>query len=209
MTRAKDDDQDSRNGVSRRDFVVRAGQFGALAMLGSGLVNELAALPAHMPPAFMHSGAARAATITDLYSGLRWRMLGPFRGGRVAAATGVPGRPNEFYFGAVNGGGWKTIDGGRTWNPVFDGQPTSSIGAIAVAASEPNTVYVGSGESTLRDSVGFGNGVYKSIDAGKRWTHLGLDETHHIGKIAVDPRNPNNVFVAAIGKLYAANTERG
>ena len=136
-------------------------------------------------------------------------MIGPFRGGRVAAATGVPGRPNEFYFGAVNGGVWKTIDGGRVWLPVFDGQSTSSIGAITVAPSSPDTVYVGSGESTLRDSVGFGNGVYKSTDAGRSWTHLGLDETHHIGKIAVDPRNPNNVFVAAIGKLYAPNAERG
>src|SRR3954471_7878311 len=175
MTRAKDDEQDSRNGVSRRDFVVRAGQFGALTMLGSGLVNELAALPVHMPPAFMHSGAARAATITDLYSGLRWRMLGPFRGGRVAAATGAAGRPNEFYFGAVNGGVWKTIDGGRVWKPIFDSQPVASIGAIAVAPSAPDTIYVGSGESTLRDSMGYGNGVYKSTDAGATWTHLGLD----------------------------------
>ncbi len=136
-------------------------------------------------------------------------MLGPFRGGRVAAATGVPGRPNEFYFGAVNGGVWKTIDGGRVWTPIFDSQPTASIGAIAVAPSQPNTIYVGSGESTLRDSVGYGNGVYKSIDAGQTWRHLGLEETHHIGKIAIDPKNPNNVFVAAIGKLYAANKERG
>src|SRR3954471_7556528 len=175
MTRANDDDQDSRNGVSRRDFVVRAGQLGALTVLGSGLVNELAALPVHMPPALMHSGAARAATITDLYSGLRWRMLGPFRGGRVAAATGVPGRPNEFYFGAVNGGVWKTIDGGRVWYPIFDSQSTASIGAITVAPSQPNIVYVGSGESTLRDSVGFGNGVYKSTDGGKTWAHMGLE----------------------------------
>ena len=136
-------------------------------------------------------------------------MIGPFRGGRVTAATGVPGRPNEFYFGAVNGGVWKTIDGGRVWFPIFDGQSTASIGAISVATSDPNIVYVGSGESTLRDSVGYGNGVYKSVDAGKTWTHLGLEETHHIGKIAIDPKNPNNVFVAAIGKLYAANNERG
>jgi len=136
-------------------------------------------------------------------------MLGPFRGGRVAAATGVPGRPNEFYFGAVNGGVWKTIDGGRVWTPIFDGQSTASIGAIAVVPSQPNTILVGSGESTLRDSVGYGNGVYKSTDAGKTWTHLGLDETHHIGKIAIDPKNPDRIFVAAIGKLYAANDERG
>jgi photosystem II stability/assembly factor-like uncharacterized protein len=136
-------------------------------------------------------------------------MIGPFRGGRVAAATGVPGRPNEFYFGAVNGGVWKSIDGGRVWLPVFDAQPIASIGAITVAASQPDTVYVGSGESTLRDSVGYGNGMYKSVDAGKTWRHIGLDDSQHIGKIAVDPRNPNVVLVAAIGHLYAANKERG
>jgi photosystem II stability/assembly factor-like uncharacterized protein len=136
-------------------------------------------------------------------------MLGPFRGGRVAAATGVPGRPNEFYFGAVNGGVWKTIDAGRVWLPVFDSQNTSSIGAITVAPSAPDVVYVGSGESSLRDSVGFGNGMYKSTDAGRTWAHIGLDDTQHIGKIAVDPHNPSVLFVAAIGPLYAASPARG
>jgi photosystem II stability/assembly factor-like uncharacterized protein len=194
--------------VSRRDFMLRAGQFGALAVLAPRLGAEWMerGLPVHMPP---HARAAGAVPITDLYSGLRWRMLGPFRGGRVAAATGVPGRPNEFYFGSVNGGVWKSIDAGRVWKPVFDSQPVASIGAIAVAPSAPDVVYVGTGESTLRDSMGFGNGVYKSTDAGKTWTHLGLDDTQHIGKIAVDPRNPNVLFVAAIGHLYAANPERG
>ncbi len=196
--------------VSRRDFVVRAGQAGiALSILPPSLRDLLRGPPAGPSSEALEHGILSAPISPDLYSGLRWRMLGPFRGGRVAAATGVPGRPNEFYFGAVNGGVWKTIDGGRVWNPIFDGQSTASIGAIAVAPSAPDTVYVGSGESTLRDSVGFGNGVYKSTDAGRTWTHLGLDETHHIGKIAVDPRNPNIVFVAAIGKLYAANKERG
>jgi photosystem II stability/assembly factor-like uncharacterized protein len=147
--------------------------------------------------------------IEDLQAGLHWRMLGPFRGGRTDAVTGVPGRPNEFYFGAVNGGVWKSIDAGRVWFPVFDSQPVASIGAIAVAPSAPDTVYVGSGECTLRDSMGYGNGMYKTTDAGKSWTHLGLDETHHIGRIAVDPKNPNVVFVAAIGKLYAPSPERG
>jgi hypothetical protein len=146
---------------------------------------------------------------TNLYSGLHWRMLGPFRGGRVDAVSGVPGRPNEFYMGAVNGGVWKTIDGGRVWVPVFDSQPVASIGALAVAVSSPNVVYVGSGESTLRDSMGYGNGMYKSIDAGKTWTHIGLDDTQHIGKIAVDPKNSNIVFVAAIGHLYEASPDRG
>ena len=144
-----------------------------------------------------------------LYSGLKWRMLGPFRGGRVDAVSGVPGRPNEFYFGAVNGGVWKTIDAGRIWFPIFDSQPVASIGALAVAPSAPDTVYVGTGESTLRDSVGYGNGMYKSVDAGKSWTHIGLDDTQHIGRVAVDPKDANVVFVAAIGHLYQANPDRG
>src|SRR5690349_4628957 len=168
----------------------------------------------------MHAGVAAAVGAPGLlarqssidpglFSGLRWRMLGPFRGGRVDAVTGVPGRPNEFYFGAVNGGVWKSIDAGRVWQPVFDSQPVASIGAIAVAPSAPDIVYVGSGESTLRDSAGYGNGMYKSTDAGKSWTHIGLADTQHIGKIAVDPHDPRRLFVAAIGHLYAPNAERG
>jgi photosystem II stability/assembly factor-like uncharacterized protein len=136
-------------------------------------------------------------------------MLGPFRGGRVDAVSGVPGRPNEFYFGSVNGGVWKSIDAGRVWTPIFDSQPVASIGAIAVAPSAPDVVYVGSGECTLRDSMGYGNGMYKSVDAGKTWTHIGLADTQHIGKIAVDPKNPDVLFVAAIGHLYAPSAERG
>jgi photosystem II stability/assembly factor-like uncharacterized protein len=204
------DDKFSKPELSRRDFVGRAARAGIAASLFPATLRDVLDPKRDFSAAESGSdGILSAPVSSDLYSGLRWRMLGPFRGGRVAAATGVPGRPNEFYFGAVNGGVWKTIDGGRTWSPIFDGQSTASIGAITVAPSDASTIYVGSGESTLRDSVGFGNGVYKSIDAGKTWTHLGLDQTHHIGKIAVDPRNPNNVFVAAIGKLYAANEERG
>lgn len=205
-----DDESAEKRVVSRREFVVRAGQAGiALSLLPPGLRGMLRENAAASNVAALEHGVLTAPVSPALFSGLRWRTIGPFRGGRVAAATGVPGRPNEFYFGAVNGGVWKSIDGGRIWLPIFDGQSTSSIGAITVAPSDPDTVYVGSGESTLRDSVGFGNGVYKSVDAGKTWTHLGLEETHHIGKIAVDPHNPNNVFVAAIGKLYAENKERG
>jgi photosystem II stability/assembly factor-like uncharacterized protein len=146
---------------------------------------------------------------SGLYSGLHWRLLGPFRGGRVDTVSGVPGRRNEFYFGSVNGGVWKSVDAGRVWLPIFDSQPVASIGSLAVAPSAPDIVYVGTGESTLRDSTGYGNGVYKSTDAGRTWTHLGLDETHHIGKVAIDPKNPNVVFVAAIGHLYDANPDRG
>jgi photosystem II stability/assembly factor-like uncharacterized protein len=152
---------------------------------------------------------AKAPMNASLYSGLKWRMLGPFRGGRVDAVSGVRGRPHEFYFGAVNGGVWKTVDAGRIWTPIFDSQPVASIGALAVSNSEPNTVYVGTGESTLRDSVGYGDGMYKSVDAGKTWTHIGLENTQHIGRVAIDPKNANVVFVAAIGHLYQANPDRG
>src|SRR5437879_5544481 len=179
---------------SRRDFLANVGQ-------------ATAALYAFRLP--YPSGLRARPDLSDVPIGLDWRMLGPFRGGRVAAVCGVPGRPDEFYFGHVNGGVWKTKDAGRTWFPIFDDQPVASIGALAVAPSAPDVIYVGSGESTLRDSVGFGNGVYKSTDAGRTWTHLGLDETQHIGKIAIDPRNPDVVFVAAVGHLYAANPERG
>src|SRR5437016_10293426 len=185
---------------SRRDFLVSVAQAGA----------ALSALRLPEHPALFASGApAPDSRLLDVPIGLDWRMLGPFRGGRCDAGSGVPGRPDEFYFGHVNGGVWKTIDAGRTWFPTFDDQPVASIGAIAVAPSAPEVMYVGSGESTLRDSVGFGNGLYKSTDAGATWTHVGLDDTQHIGKIAVDPRDPSVVFVAAIGHLYAPNTERG
>src|SRR6266550_3327894 len=182
---------------SRRDFLFNIAQ--------AGVALSAHRLPEHPPVlASLFPSPERPAP-----SPQDWRMLGPFRGGRCDAVSGVPGRPDEFYFGHVNGGVWKTIDAGRTWLPVFDDQPVASIGALAVAPSAPDVIYVGSGESTLRDSVGFGNGVYKSTDAGRTWTHVGLPETHHIGKIAVDPRNPDIVFVAAIGHLYAANPERG
>jgi len=192
--------------ISRRDFLARTGAAGlALSVLGPRVANALP-IPAGISGDRM---APAADALTPLFSGLRWRMLGPFRGGRVDAVSGVVGRPNEFYFGHVNGGVWKSIDAGRVWTPIFDSQPVASIGALAVAPSAPDTIYVGSGESTLRDSVGYGNGVYKSTDAGKSWTHLGLDDTQHIGKIAIDPRNPAIVFVAAIGHLYAPNADRG
>ena len=184
---------------SRRDFLVSVAQAGAAL--------SVLRLPEHFPNPQPPQPPARSPL--DVPIGLDWRMLGPFRGGRCDAVSGVPGRPDEFYFGHVNGGVWKTKDAGRTWFPIFDDQPVASIGALAVAPSAPDVIYVGSGESTLRDSVGFGNGVYKSTDAGRTWTHLGLAATQHIGKIAVDPRNPDVVFVAAIGHLYAANPERG
>ena len=164
-----------------------------------------------------------------MYQELRWRMIGPFRGGRTGAISGVPGQPNVFYMAPNNGGVWKTTDFGRTWNPIFDGQanndqanhaqpnnaqpdkapPSGSIGALAVAPSNPNTIYVGSGEGLRRPDLSVGNGIYKSTDAGRTWQHLGLRDAQQIGSILVDPKDANRVFVAALGHPYGPNAERG
>jgi photosystem II stability/assembly factor-like uncharacterized protein len=136
-------------------------------------------------------------------------MIGPFRGGRTRAATGVPSQPNVFYMAQVNGGVWKSDDYGRTWKPIFDHEPTQSVGAIAVAASDPNIVYVGSGEGLHRPDLSVGDGIYKSTDAGKTWTHLGLHDGWQIPALAVDPRNPDHVFAAVLGHPYGPNEERG
>jgi len=153
--------------------------------------------------------AATAQIPEKTYQELRWRMIGPFRGGRTRAVAGVPSEPNVFYMAQVNGGVWKTNDYGRTWNPIFDDQPIQSIGAIAVAPSDPNIVYVASGEGLHRPDLSVGNGIYKSTDAGKTWTHLGLREGQQIPAIAVDPRDPNKVFAAVLGHPYGPSEERG
>ena len=142
-------------------------------------------------------------------AGMRWRSIGPYRGGRTRAAAGVPSQPNVFYMGVCNGGVWKTTDYGRTWIPIFDSQPTGSIGAIAVAPSDPNIVYVATGEGLQRPDLSTGNGIYKSTDAGKTWTHLGLRDGQQIPQVIVDPRNPDRLFVAVLGHPYGANEERG
>jgi photosystem II stability/assembly factor-like uncharacterized protein len=144
-----------------------------------------------------------------LFQDLHWRNIGPFRGGRVLAVAGVPGQPNHFYFGSVNGGIWETGDTGRTWQPIFDGQPIGSIGAIAIAPSDANVIYVGSGEADMRSDISQGNGVYKSTDAGKTWAFTGLRDSQQIGKILVHPRDPSLVYVAALGHPYGPNAERG
>ena len=144
-----------------------------------------------------------------MYSEMRWRSIGPLRGGRTRALSGVASEPNVFYIGACNGGVFKTNDYGRTWTPIFDEQPTGSIGAIAVAPSDPNIVYVGSGEGLQRPDLSVGDGIYKSTDAGKTWVHLGLREGQQIPKIAVDPHNPERIFVAVLGHPYGPNEERG
>ncbi|MFZ0033275.1 MAG: hypothetical protein WAK84_15540 [Candidatus Cybelea sp.] len=156
------------------------------------------------------SYAASATRIGSPYFGaLHWRLIGPFRGGRALALTGVPGEPNHFYFGAVDGGVWESLDAGRTWNPIFDNEDIGSIGAIALAPSSPRTIYVGTGEADMRSDIAYGDGMYKSIDGGKSWTHLGLSDTKQIAAIVVDPNDPNVVYVAALGHPYAANPERG
>ena len=151
-------------------------------------------------------GQARAGEFDSI---LRWRNIGPYRGGRTRAISGVPSQPNVFYMAPVNGGVFKSIDYGRTWQPIFDGQPTASVGAIAVSISNPNIVYVGSGEGLHRPDLSVGDGVYKSTDAGKTWTHLGLRDGQQIPQLAVDPKNPDRVFVAVAGHPYGPNEERG
>lgn len=136
-------------------------------------------------------------------------MIGPHRAGRTVGATGVPGQPNVFYIGVNDGGVWKTTDYGRTWKPIFDDQPTGSIGTLAVAPSDPNVIYVGSGEGLQRPDLSVGDGIYKSVDGGQTWTHLGLRDGQQIGAILVDPRDPNKVFVAVLGHPYGPNEERG
>ena len=153
--------------------------------------------------------AAQIANAGEFDSFLRWRNVGPYRGGRTRAICGVPSQPNVFYMSPCNGGVFKSTDYGRTWQPIFDDQPTASVGAVAVSISNPNIVYVGSGEGLHRPDLSVGDGIYKSTDAGKTWTHLGLRDGQQIAQVAVDPKNPDHVFVAVAGHPYGPNQERG
>ncbi len=145
----------------------------------------------------------------DLYSGLKWRLIGPFRGGRAIAASGVPGNPTTFYFGSVGGGIWKTTDAGTVWKPIFDSQSVASIGAIAVSPSNPSIIYAGTGESDIRSDMSSGDGMYKSTDGGQTWLHIGLNDSRQISKIVIDPHNPETLLVAVLGHAYGPNPERG
>jgi photosystem II stability/assembly factor-like uncharacterized protein len=176
-------------------YAARISTISLFALLGAGTANAAVQV-------------AAAPQASD-YSALHWRGIGPFRGGRALAVTGVPGDPRLFYFGAAAGGVWKTTDAGATWTPIFDGQPASSIGAIAVASSDHRVIYVGTGEGALRGNITYGNGVYKSVDGGKSWAHVGLSDTRQIGALIVDPNDPDIVMVAAIGHAFGPNAERG
>ena len=167
-----------------------------LALLGAGVAAQTAFAQTPEPS-------------SSLFSAMRWREIGPMRAGRTRALAGVASEPSTFYIGAVGGGVFKTTDAGETWHSLWDDQPTGSIGAIGVAPSDPNIIYVGSGEGLARPDLSTGDGVYKSTDAGKSWTHLGLRDTQQIGQVAVDPTNPNIVFIAAEGHPYGPNDERG
>jgi len=174
------------------------------ALMTAALVTLIIAL------VHAEAGSAFAQQFSrDLFQSLRWRSIGPFRGGRVRAVAGVPAQPNVFYMAQVNGGVWKTEDYGHTWTPIFDDQPTGSVGCIAVAPSDPNVIYVGSGEGLQRPDLSIGDGIYKSTDAGRTWTHLGLRDGQQIPQIAVDPRDANRILVAVAGHPYGPNEERG
>jgi len=144
-----------------------------------------------------------------VFKGMKYRLIGPFRGGRSLTAAGIPGDPTTYYFGATGGGVWKSTDGAMTWSPVFDKEGTSSIGSIAVADSNPNVVYVGTGEACIRGNISHGDGVYKTLDGGKTWKNVGLKDSRAIGKVIINPTNPDIAFVAALGHPYGPNTERG
>jgi len=197
---------------------------GTLSRLGRALMNRLAVIVRKQVLFFatlvlvasfavsLRSTARQSDTSTttaSLLHELHWRCIGPFRGGRTRAVAGVPSEPNVFYIGQVDGGVWKSDDYGRTWNPIFDAEPTQSIGAIAVGPSDPNIIYVASGEGLARPDLSVGNGIYKSTDGGKSWTHLGLRDAQQIPAIVVDPRDPDRVFAAVLGHPYGPSQERG
>jgi len=159
--------------------------------------------------ALLCATATFAQVDNKLLKGMQYRLVGPFRGGRVLTVAGIPGDPQTYYFGAASGGVWKSIDGGAHWTPQFDKEDTASIGSIAVAPSDPNIIYVGTGEGCLRGNISYGDGIYRSNDAGKTWKKLGLGDTQHIPKVLVDPRNPDAVLVAALGHAFGPNADRG
>src|ERR1043166_5225242 len=176
----------------------------------SALVGFLLAVlisPVSVKPAGSPTPTPPGTIDEKLFNGMRWRQVGPFRGGRALAIEGVVGEPDIYYFGAVAGGVWKTTDGGATWTPLFDKAPISSIGALAVAPSDHNVIYVGTGEAAIRGNTTYGTGVFKSIDGGKTWENVGLKDTHQIGALIVARGSENVVLVAALGHAFGPNKE--
>ena len=166
--------------------------------------RAVTAQPVGLPPV-----AASNKDEDPQFKGMEYRLIGPFRGGRSLTASGIPGNPNTYYFGSTGGGVWKSTDGAMTWVPVFDKEPVSAIGSLAVAVSDPNVVYVGTGEACIRGNISQGDGVYKTVDGGKTWKNVGLEDSRAIGKVIVDPNNADVVFVAALGHPFGPNSERG
>src|SRR5208282_4086248 len=194
------------DGVEFARYNSRARRGGVSMWSGRRLLKLSCILLAMLSLAF----TAGAQTLSkDSLAGMKYRLVGPFRGGRVETVVGIPGNPYVYYFGAAAGGVWKSTNAGLSWTPIFDHESNPSIGAIAIAPSDTNVIYVGTGEPCLRGDITQGNGMYKSVDAGKTWTHIGLEDTHHIAKVLIDPRNPDVVFVAAIGHAFGPNEERG
>jgi photosystem II stability/assembly factor-like uncharacterized protein len=181
---------------------------GRLASLKKTVISLLIALTAFSARA-AESAPSSEKPEDRWFKGMKYRLIGPFRGGRSLTVTGVDGDPNVYYFGGVGGGVWKSTDGATTWAPIFDKEGTSAIGSLAVAHSDPNIIYAGTGEACLRGNISHGDGIYKSLDAGKTWKNVGLRDSRAIGKVIIHPRNPDIVFVAALGHPYGSNTERG
>src|SRR5437868_15435904 len=177
------------------------------ALAGIGLVTFMS--PASVQSAGSPTPTPPGTINEKLFNGMRWRQVGPFRGGRALAIEGVVGEPDTYYFGAVACGVWKTTDGGANWTPLFDKAPISSVGALAVAPSDHNVIYAGTGEAAIRGNTTYGTGVYKSIDAGHTWKNVGLKDTRQIGALIVHPHNPDIALVAALGHAFGPNEERG
>ena len=171
--------------------------------------TERTGKPAAQPVAASEDTAAEKRNEDPPFKGMKYRAIGPFRGGRSLTASGIAGDPTTYYFGATGGGVWKSTDGAMTWTPIFDKQDVSSIGSLAVSASDPNIVYVGTGEACIRGNISHGDGVYKSLDGGKTWKNVGLKDTRAIGRVVVNPTNPDIVYVAALGHPFGPNEERG
>ena len=178
-------------------------------VFGVASVSALVVAAAGLRAAPQQDAAVARSSVERTLSGMNWRFVGPYRGGRTLTVSGVGGDAKTFYLGAVDGGVWKTTNGGDSWQPLFDREPVQSIGAIEVAASDPNVIYVGTGEGCIRNDISYGNGMYKSTDAGQTWTHIGLDDSQHIPRLLIDPKNPDRVFVAALGHASGPNSMRG